>query len=188
MKKGFTLMEILAVLLVIAVVVSMAAPVFRAIRFEVKNSQAKAAASKLAQQMRTYYQISRGRVVGGSFDASDSNVIFTTAACVEPNVTGVPSKKSGEADKVDVKQLFACGYLTGKDFSGLPYTFYLCSPKAGDTQTVTECTNTNATASDATNTPVVVAYGNENAGKKYKSTSGYYIYVDQTYKAKDTDD
>ena len=48
MKKGFTLMEILAVLLVIAVVVSMAAPVFRAIRFEVKNSQAKAAASKLA--------------------------------------------------------------------------------------------------------------------------------------------
>lgn len=186
MKKGFTLMEILAVLLVIAVVVSMAVPVFRAIRFEVKNSQAKAAASKLAQQMRTYYQISRGRVVGGSFDASDSNVIFTTAACVEPNVTGVPSQKNG--DKVDVKQLFACGYLTGKDFSGLPYTFYLCNPKAGDTQTVTECTNTNATASDATNTPVVVAYGNENAGKKYTSTSGYYIYVDQTYKAKDTDD
>ena len=188
MKKGFTLMEILAVLLVIAVVVSMAVPVFRAIRFEVKNSQAKAAASKLAQQMRTYYQISRGRVVGGFFDASDSNVIFTPDDCVEPNVTGVPSKTSGEADNVDVKQLFACGYLTGKDFSGLPYTFYLCSPKPGDAQTVTECTNTNATASDANNTPVVVAYGNENAGKKYKSTSGYYIYVDQTYKAKDTDD
>lgn len=185
MKKGFTLMEILAVLLVIAVVVSMAVPVFRAIRFEVKNSQAKAAASKLAQQMRTYYQISRGRVVGGFFDASDSTVIFTPDDCVEPNVTGVPSKKSGE---VNVKQLFACGYLTGKDFSGLPYTFYLCSPKPGDAQTVTECTNTNATASDANNTPVVVAYGNENAGKKYKSTSGYYIYVDQTYKAKDTDD
>ena len=186
MKKGFTLMEILAVLLVIAVVVSMAAPVFRAIRFEVKNSQAKAAASKLAQQMRTYYQISRGRVVGGSFNASDSDVIFTTAACVEPNVTGVPSQKSGST--VDVEQLFACGYLAGKDFSGLPYTFYLCNPKAGAEQP-TECTNTKATASDATNTPVVVAYGNgDQAGSKYKSTSGYYIYVDQTYKAKDTDD
>lgn len=180
-------MEILAVLLVIAVVVSMAVPVFRAIRFEVKNSQAKAAASKLAQQMRTYYQISRGRVVNGSFDASDSNVIFTTAACEEPNVTGVPSQKSGST--VDVKQLFACGYLAGKDFSGLPYTFYLCDPKAGAAQTVTQCTNTKATASDATNTPVVVAYGNgDKAGSKYKSTSGYYIYVDQTYKAKDTDD
>ena len=185
MKKGFTLMEILAVLLVIAVVVSMAVPVFRAIRFEVKNSQAKAAASKLAQQMRTYYQISRGRVVGGSVDASDSNVIFTTAACVEPNVTGVPSQQSGA--KVDVKQLFACGYLSGKDFAGLPYTFYLCDPRAGAAQR-TECSGTLATASDATNTPVVVAYGNENAGKKYESTSGYYIYVDQTYKAKDTDD
>ena len=178
-------MEILAVLLVIAVVVSMAVPVFRAIRFEVKNSQAKAAASKLAQQMRTYYQISRGRVVAGDLNASNLNVIFTSDACVEPNVTGVPSQQSGA--KVDVKQLFACGYLSGKDFAGLPYTFYLCDPRAGAAQR-TECSGTLATASDATNTPVVVAYGNENAGKKYESTSGYYIYVDQTYKAKDTDD
>ena len=53
-------MEILAVLLVIAVVVSMAVPVFRSVRYEVKNGQAKTAAKKLADAMRSYYQVSRG--------------------------------------------------------------------------------------------------------------------------------
>lgn len=128
MKKGFTLMELLAVLLVIAVVVSMAAPVFRAVRYEIKNSQAKNAAKKMAEAMHSYYQASRGHKVKENdcftpTTAAGLNVIKTAAsACTSPGAEGVPAYKK-TTGTVEVKQLFACGYLSYKDFMSLPYEF-----------------------------------------------------------------
>ena len=92
-KKGFTLMEILAVLLVIAVVVSMAVPVLRSVRYEVKNGQAKNAAHKLAQAVRTYYQVSRGGVPRGqSFTpTADRPIVVVKGA-------------AGSGDKYDVSK------------------------------------------------------------------------------------
>ncbi|MDO5764602.1 MAG: prepilin-type N-terminal cleavage/methylation domain-containing protein [Elusimicrobiales bacterium] len=125
MKKGFTLMELLAVLLVIAVVVSMAAPVFRAVRYEIKNSQAKNAAKKMAEAMHSYYQASRGHKVTGCFTptASAGLTLIKTAAsaCTSPGATGIPA--SSVRVSVNVSQLFACGYLSYKDFMSLPYEF-----------------------------------------------------------------
>lgn len=125
MKKGFTLMELLAVLLVIAVVVSMAAPVFRAVRYEIKNSQAKNAAKKMAEAMHSYYQASRGHKVTGCFTptASAGLTLIKTAAssCTSPGASGIPA--SSVRASVNVSQLFACGYLSYKDFMSLPYEF-----------------------------------------------------------------
>ena len=58
-KKGFTLMEILAVLLIIAVVLSFAIPAFRSVRFEQRNSSAKAGVKKLseAERRKDYRQL-----------------------------------------------------------------------------------------------------------------------------------
>lgn len=187
-KKGFTLMEILAVLLVIAVVVSMAVPVLRSVRYEVKNSQAKTAAHKLAQAVRAYYQVSRGGVPKGqsftpTVDADKSNVVLATpSACVAPSETGIPLQKT--TGTVEIKQLFACGYLSFKDFISLPYTFTVCDPRPGQVPNET-CRLTEATG---TNTPIVVVKGAAGAGDKYdvSKNSAYHIYVDQSMKVKDS--
>ncbi len=187
-KKGFTLMEILAVLLVIAVVVSMAVPVLRSVRYEVKNSQAKTAAHKLAQAVRAYYQVSRGGVPKGqSFTPTESadktNVVLATAsACASPSETGIPLQKT--TGTVEIKQLFACGYLSFKDFISLPYTFTVCDPRPGQVPNDT-CKLTEATG---TNTPIVVVHGADGSGDKYdvSKNADYHIYVDQSMKVKDS--
>ena len=186
-KKGFTLMEILAVLLVIAVVVSMAVPVLRSVRYEVKNGQAKNAAHKLAQAVRTYYQVSRGGVPRGqSFtptaDSDKANIVLAApSACVAPSETGIPLQKT--TGSVEIKQLFACGYLSFKDFVSLPYTFTVCDPRPGQVPNDT-CKLSVATE---TNTPIVVVKGAAGSGDKYdvSKNKDYLIYVDQSMKVKD---
>ena len=66
MKKGFTLMEVLAVLLVIAVVVSFAVPVLRAIISEVNYQRAKTAGVKMAEAIRIFYKDREHCRYGGS--------------------------------------------------------------------------------------------------------------------------
>ena len=181
-------MEILAVLLVIAVVVSMAVPVLRSVRYEVKNGQAKTAAHKLAQAVRAYYQVSRGGVPRGqSFTptvaADKTNVVLAAAsACVAPSETGIPLQKTNGT--VEIKQLFACGYLSFKDFISLPYTFMVCDPRPGEVPNET-CRLTEATG---TNTPIVVVLGADGSGDKYDASknAAYHIYVDQSMKVKDS--
>ncbi|OUO56974.1 prepilin-type N-terminal cleavage/methylation domain-containing protein [Candidatus Avelusimicrobium gallicola] len=190
MKKGFTLMEILAVLLVIAVVVSMAVPVFRSVRYEVKNGQAKAAAKKMAEAMRSYYQVSRGLGVKQecftpSTTAGNAVVMAAPSACVSPTSDGIPYQNSttNNSSRSSLSQLFACGYLSFKDFSGLPYEFCACNPISGGAQP-TKC---QITETVGTNTPLVVVRGASGAGKKYTSSS-YHIFVNQTMKPQDNAD
>ncbi len=183
MKKGFTLMEILAMLLVIAVVVSMAVPMFRAVRYEIKNSQAKNAAKKMAEAMLSYYQDSRGRLLTGCFTPTETEgetLIKTAAtACNFAGATGIPAYKFNAAAAGDaVSQLFACGYLSYKDFVSLPYEF---------------CTNNSTTVpAEKGTTPTgvfgkiyVFAVGVAGSGEKYQSG---LIYVDGTLQVQDTYD
>ena len=187
MKKGFTLMEILAVLLVIAVVVSMAVPVFRSVRYEIKNGQAKTAAKKLSDAMRSYYQMSRGLGVKQecftpSTAAGRSVVLTDPSLCSSPTSDGIPYQNSTASDssRPSVGQLFSCGYLSYKDFISMPYEFCTCNPVPNGSQP-TKCQIDEAKNQ---NTPLVVVRGVDGAGKKY-TASGYHIYVDQTMKVKD---
>ena len=124
-NKGFTLMEILAVLLILAVVVLFALPGIRAMRAEIYHMQAKSAAVKMVDALRSYYQSTKGGVVTGSLtgrgNGNGSVVGASTGACSSVGETGIPN--AGGATATDLAELFACGYLTVKDFSGLPYTF-----------------------------------------------------------------
>mgnify|MGYP002627543146 CR=1 FL=1 len=124
-RRGFTLMEILAVLLVLAVVASFMAPMFRYVRDEMRYQQARSAALKMADAIRSYYQNTKGYLITGSVqgDATGSNSISNLAAgtCNNPAATGIPSTTSGSTSSI--AQLFACDYLLVKDFKGLPYTF-----------------------------------------------------------------
>jgi len=123
--QGFTLMEILAVLLILAVVASFAVPMVRRVRDEVRYQQARSAALKMADAIRSYYQNTRGYYpVGciGSGDGCEKLTITTAdAACTDVAATGIPA--SATTKTVNIKQLFACDYLSVKDFAGLPYTF-----------------------------------------------------------------
>lgn len=161
-EKGFTLMEILAVLLIIAVVLSFAVPAFRSVRFEQRNSQAKAGVKKLSEALRSFYQNSKGVKIEGSFSGDGLTAI---PACQNLGASGVP----GTGQTADVLQLFACGYLNANDFAGLPYTFYSCVFNAP-----TACNGK----------PYAVAVGTDSAiaGKKYTQNYGgqkYYIYLNE---------
>ncbi len=182
MKKGFTLMEILAVLLVLALILSLAAPVLRSVRFEAKNSKAQAALLKLAEATKTYYNMSRG----GKFSAGDCFNPATAAGetliktpvsqCdtggTSPAATGIPGGHFTQS----TSQLFACGYLSYKDFAKLPYTF--CP---GGTQNLPWAV-----------TPVLPVYatarGTDAAGPKYDFSQPHhgFMFVDATMKVKDT--
>lgn len=181
MKKGFTLMELLAVLLVIAVVVSMAAPVFRAVRYEIKNSQAKNAAKKMAEAMHSYYQASRGYKVTGCFTPTASaglTVIKTAAsACTSPGATGIPASAGGS---VNVSQLFACGYLSYKDFMSLPYEF--C---ANDTDSFPSGWGTKPSTSVGTVYVLAGGVKADGSGDKYQKSKGA-IFIDGRMVAQDT--
>jgi len=177
MKKGFTLMEILAVILLLAVIMSLAIPAFRSVRYEVKNAQAKTATKKLAEAVKRYYQSSRGSVVQACFTPTTDNVIHAAASsCVSRAATGKPNRSAVNQQEATAESLFACGYLSYKDFASLPYTFCTYKPAVLGT----------------TNPPgfsdrfFAVAYGaSAEAGAKYQSSKGY-IYVDGRMSALDT--
>ena len=123
-KKGFTLMEILFVLLVIATIVSFAVPGLRSVRFDIRNSQAKNALKNLLEARRSFYQNTKGVDIkeDSSFEAKNAKG-FSTQACNNQAASGIPSPAQ---EKAEPEQLFACGFANWKDFSSLPYTFYFC--------------------------------------------------------------
>lgn len=175
MKKGFTLMEILFVLLVIALVVSFAVPAIRSVRYDVYNSRAKAALKKLAEARRSYYQQTKGSdITTGSFAASLAGT-YAGQTCLDVAASGIPGSRNFSS----VNQLFACGFLDWKDFDGLPYTFRICS--LGTTSASAPCKSL-----DTTNSIVYVgALGNDDAGDKYKSASNYFMSVGADMQVRD---
>lgn len=165
-RNGFTLMEVLAVLLVLAVIASLAVPGVRSVRYEIKNGQTKTAAKKMIEGIRQYRRISRGGGVqsfgAGGFTFSQLDL---TEACTAPISTGIPGQASGT---ITVNQLFVCGFLSPKDFRGLPYTFYYGSIPADPA----------IPAEKVQGTVVLKVLGTENSGPSYSNTQNYAIYVD----------
>ena len=169
MKKGFTLMEILFVLLVIALVISFATPAIRSVRYDVYNSRAKTALRKLAEARRSYYQYTKGSDVTGSFSAAYENSIYSGTSCNNVAASGIPGSRTDS----DVGQLFACGFLDWKDFANLPYTFILC----GDSYAIgtAPCV---ALETNPSNVVYAGAVGHTDAaGSKYEEISGYFMSV-----------
>lgn len=125
MKKGFTLMEMLAVVMLVALFTTFALPIYRSIRFEMQHGRAEQAAVKMAEAMRSFYTRTKGAPVTGSFTptTTDGSALMATAAsaCTDKLASGIPSNSAASAE--NVSQLFACGYLSYKDFQALPYTF-----------------------------------------------------------------
>lgn len=188
MKKGFTLMEVLAVILVLAVVTTLAAPVFKSVRYEMRQAQAKVAAKKLAEALKTYYQVSRGGKIYACFDATDADVTQTTTACSNPSATGIP-QTTAPTTLTTAKQLFACGYLSSKDFVGLPYTFCTNHDTAKDTVV---SKGWDMPSWDTSNEYAIAFANDKLAGEKYFKKSGTvlkgYIYIDNSMDPTDTYD
>lgn len=163
-KKGFTLMEILFVLLVIALVMSFALPMFRSVRYDVRNSRAQTALKKLAEARRAYYQYSRGAdITVSSFTGASTKNMAANATCSNSAATGVPgtSLSSYSAD-----QLFACGFLNWRDFYNLPYEFHIC--KLDSWESSGPCRGLAGTTYGTYGPVYVGAVGTADAGKKYK--------------------
>ena len=134
MKKGFTLMEILAVLLVIAVLASFAVPAVRSIMAQVRYQRAKVAGAKLAEAIRVFYTDSKGYRITGSISGANIGTTIAASAtdCANPAISGIPPYETANAGDIDVSQLFYCNYLAVKDFQGLAsYTFNVCAFGSG---------------------------------------------------------
>ncbi len=172
--RGFTLMEVLAVLLLLAVIASMAVPGIRTARFEMKNSQAKAAAKKLLEGINNYRRVSRGGTV--TFPAAGFTGAFDTTCTAAVN-TGIPGQAASAS--MSVAQLVPCGFLSPKDFEGLPYKFYYGS-------TIPSSPTNSIPADDKKGTILLlVVAANEKAGPKYKNTEKYAIYIDDRLEPKE---
>lgn len=169
-------MEILFVLLVIALIISFAVPAIRSVRYDIYNAKAKAALRKLAEARRSYYQYTKGSDVTGNFSAANESNLYSGTVCSNVAASGIPGSRTDS----DVGQLFACGFLDWKDFGGLPYVFSLCGsdPAVGSEPCIALGTNPSGIVYAA-------ATGDENAGSKYKSASGYYMSVGQDMQALD---
>ena len=161
-QKGFTLMEILAVLLIIAVVLSFAVPAYRSMRYEHYNGLAKAGVKKISEAMRSFYQNTKGYRITGSFSGTS---MPATTKCNDVAASGIPSSAGG--DQL-IDQLFACGYLNYNDFVGLPYKFTACPSSACNGR------------------PFAVAQGETGAGTKYAYSAGYLIFLDDHLRVTDT--
>lgn len=173
-KSGFTLMEILAVLLVLAVIASLAFPGVRAARFEIKNSQAKTAAKKLLVAINGYRQASGGGQV--TFPAGGFTGTFDTS-CRAPLATGIPGAAAGE---VSVLQLAPCGFLSPKDFQALHYRFFYGS---------TIPTEVADAITDKKGSIALMAIAKDaKAGPKFYNANGvvkYAIYIDDRNQIKE---
>ncbi len=208
MKKGFTLMEMLAVVLLVALVLSFAVPAYRVIRFDVRNGQARVAVKKLAEAVKNYRRDSRGFRVMTCFTPTAANSPIQAFAqagqpesCMTPGATGVPMRSldmqtARNAQLVadnQASQLFACGYLSYKDFVGLPYTF--CTFKTGVAELAGVADPADLQAADldcADNDPncdayLAVAFSQNAAqvGAKYTLDKGF-LFVDGRMEARDT--
>lgn len=134
-------MEILAVMLVIAVVASFAMPVIRSVRAETRYQRAKSAALKMAEAQRTFYRSTKGHLIVGNVQGVNIPSVVAQTTCSNPGSTGIPAQIEGQytnESQDDIAQLFACDYLSPKDFVGLPYTFSAnATPSNGVLLTVT---------------------------------------------------
>ena len=140
-SKGFTLMEILAVLLVIAVIASFAVPLIKSVRREMRYQQAKAAGVQLAEAVRSFYADTKGCLATSKEDSegfSTEDVVGASLACPEkhPIAKGIPgSLVSNNCDNNEglyERIVFACNYISPKIFTNLPYTFKVLDPRRND--------------------------------------------------------
>ena len=168
-QKGFTLMEILAVLLIITVILSFAIPAYNAIRFDQRNSLAKEGVKRLSEAIRSFYQNTKGVKIIGSFQG---NNLGSLPPCSDLGASGIPGRGKTE----DIKQLFACGYLSGSEYSELPYIFYSCLNENDNK----ECHGRPYAVAKAVN--------EKTAGKKYVKSYGgvqYFIFLDDALRVTD---
>lgn len=163
-------MEILAVLLIIAVILSFAIPAYNSIRFDQRNNLAKEGVKRLSEAIRSYYQNTKGVQITGHFTGTGLGAV---PACNDLSSSGVPGRGKTE----NIMQLFACGYLSGAEYSELPYTFYSCLDP-----------NTHNTTCHGRPYAVAVGTTETAAGKKYIKKYNdvpYYIYLDDALRVTD---
>ena len=130
-KQGFTLMEILAVLLVIAVIASFAVPMIKSVRREMRYQKAKAASVQLAEAVRSFYTDTKGCLTTGEFHGTDS--AGGTCPTGHPIKTGVPPTGDTRPECTGgVTVVFKCGYISPKMFVDLPYQFEVLDPRVQD--------------------------------------------------------
>lgn len=127
-NQGFTLMEILAVLLVIAVIASFAVPMIKSVRREMRYQKAKSAGMQLAEAVRSFYTNTKG-----CLPLTDENGFFgpdaSSGTCPinHPAKTGIPSTAATCTGGVGA--VFGCGYISPKMFVDLPYNFTVEDPR-----------------------------------------------------------
>lgn len=125
MNKGFTLMEVLAVMLILAVIAAFAVPSIRSIRADIRHRRAKTALVLFQEALDQIARRSGKEILENDSFTPNANILETRTCDMLSN-TGIPVKRGGVGFVLTTRSiynLFGCGYLNPKDFQGLPYTF-----------------------------------------------------------------
>ena len=118
-------MELLAVIMLIALIASFAVPAYRSIRAERQFRRARSAAVLLLEGIRQAKQ-KTGRPLRTNTDFTPTDGIpYNTAGCTDDAATGIPRRSNLQRNGADytIEELFACGYVNSRDFEKLPYSF-----------------------------------------------------------------
>lgn len=124
--KGFTFVEVLIIVVLIAVLSLIAVPSYKKGLETSKNNQAKAKLLEIANAARMYNEDARGSAqVAGSFGTpvegySNPEILFFSTS--DDTITDSESEKYAYLKDADA--------FSGKTFRG--YNFYICTPNVAD--------------------------------------------------------
>ncbi len=125
-KNGFTFVEVLVIVVLIAIISLVAVPSYKKGLETSKNNQARAKLVEIANAARMYNEDARGSgQIAGSFGSpvagySDPEILFFTTT--DDNRNDAESKKYAYLRDAES--------FSGKGFRG--YNFYICTPDVAD--------------------------------------------------------
>lgn len=112
-NKGFTLTEVLVVVIIIAILVAISVPFLLGYAREARNDRAKSALIMIAQGYKNFKTDFPGvTIVPESRQVTKQTLVANQTSC---SIT----------DTAAAYDLIACGYIVNRDYANLKYHFYI---------------------------------------------------------------
>jgi len=113
-NKGFTLTEVMVVVIIIAILVTISVPFLLGYARDARNDRAKSALILIAQGYKNFKTDFPGvSVPPGSRQVTKQTLVANNTSCSIPGATA------------SAANLIQCGYIVNRDYANLKYNFYL---------------------------------------------------------------
>lgn len=113
-NKGFTLTEVMVVVIIIAILVTISVPFLLGYARDARNDRAKSALILIAQGYKNFKTDFPGvSLLSNSRKVEKQTLVANNTSCSIPSATAAAS------------DLIKCGYIVNRDYTNLKYNFYI---------------------------------------------------------------